>query len=91
MWGDLLCCTGGALKPEKCFWYLVDYECKEGEWQYTDMVDWELHCTQIAGDIVGYITYMTNSTTIRWSNIWLYKEGLSYIYNHLYITSTELE
>ena len=43
MWGDLLCCTGGALKPEKCFWYLVDYECKEGEWQYTDMVDWELN------------------------------------------------
>ena len=43
MWGDLLCCTGGALKPEKCFWYLVDYECKEGEWQYTDMVNWELY------------------------------------------------
>ena len=42
MWGNILCCTGGALKPEKCFWYLVDYECKEGVWQYTDMVDWEL-------------------------------------------------
>lgn len=25
MWGDLLCCTGEALKPETCFWYLVDY------------------------------------------------------------------
>jgi hypothetical protein len=23
--------TGGALKPEKCFWYLLDYKCKDGE------------------------------------------------------------
>lgn len=42
MWGDLLTSTGGALKPEKCFWYLVDYEFKDGEWIYTDTVDWEL-------------------------------------------------
>ena len=25
-WGKLLLATGGALKPEKCFYYLVDYE-----------------------------------------------------------------
>ena len=25
-WGELLLATGGALKPEKCFYYLVDYE-----------------------------------------------------------------
>jgi hypothetical protein len=28
----LLNATGGALKLEKCFWYLLDYECKDGEW-----------------------------------------------------------
>ena len=39
-----------------------------------------LHRNQIAGQRVGYITYMTNSITIRWSNIWLYKESLSYIH-----------
>jgi hypothetical protein len=33
---------GGALKREKRFWYLVDYEFKDGEWIYTDTVDWEL-------------------------------------------------
>ena len=42
VWGDLLLCTGGALKPEKCFWYLVDYECDEGEWKYKATVDWEI-------------------------------------------------
>ncbi len=25
-WGHLLTATGGALKPAKCFYYLVDYE-----------------------------------------------------------------
>jgi hypothetical protein len=30
-WSCLLNATGGALKPEKCFWYLLDYECSEGE------------------------------------------------------------
>ena len=42
VWGDLLICTGGALKPEKYFWYLVDYECEEGEWKHKPTVDWEM-------------------------------------------------
>ena len=33
-WSLLLNATGGALKPEKCFWYLLDYTCHEGEWFY---------------------------------------------------------
>ena len=32
MWSELLLATGGCLKPEKCFWYALDYECCEGEW-----------------------------------------------------------
>ncbi len=30
-WSCLSKATGGALKPEKCFWYLLDYKCKDGE------------------------------------------------------------
>jgi hypothetical protein len=41
-WSRLLNATGGALKPEKCFWYLLDYECVDGEWKYVDMVVREL-------------------------------------------------
>ena len=26
-WGHTLCSTGGAFKSEKCYWYMVDYEC----------------------------------------------------------------
>jgi hypothetical protein len=36
-WSCLLNATGGALKPEKCFWYLLDYVCEEGQWMYAKM------------------------------------------------------
>ena len=42
-WGDLLLATGGALNPSKCSWYLTDYICTDGEWNYAPSVDWELH------------------------------------------------
>lgn len=34
-WGELLIATGGALKPPKCFFYLVGYEWDaDGNWKY---------------------------------------------------------
>jgi hypothetical protein len=30
-WSCLLKATGGALKSEKCWWYLLDYTCVDGE------------------------------------------------------------
>ncbi len=44
-WSCLLNATGGALKPEKCFWYLLDYVCQDGEWTYAEMVPWEMLIT----------------------------------------------
>jgi hypothetical protein len=41
-WSLLLNATGGALKPEKCFWYLLDYTCNEGEWSYAVHSDFNL-------------------------------------------------
>jgi len=39
-WGKLLLATGGALKPEKCFYYMVDYEWQDdGSWEYSKLVD----------------------------------------------------
>jgi hypothetical protein len=36
---------GGALKPEKCFWYLLDYECVDGEWTCADAMTKDLKIT----------------------------------------------
>jgi hypothetical protein len=41
-WSCLLNATGGALKPEKCWWYLLDYTCVNGKWTYADIVPREL-------------------------------------------------
>ncbi len=48
-WSCLLNATGGALKPEKCFWYLLDYDCVEGEWTYTETRAAELKITSPDG------------------------------------------
>ena len=41
-WSLLLNATGGALKPEKCFRYLLDYTCSKGMWLYAVHSDFEL-------------------------------------------------
>jgi hypothetical protein len=34
-WGRLLIATGGTLKPEKCFYHLIDFAwTQKGGWQY---------------------------------------------------------
>jgi hypothetical protein len=42
-WSCLLNAMGGTLKPEKCWWHLIDYTCKDGEWTYADIVPQELY------------------------------------------------
>jgi hypothetical protein len=35
-WGRILIATGGALKPEKCFYHLISFSWKpDGTWQYS--------------------------------------------------------
>ena len=31
--------TGGIIKPEKCFYYLWDFECIKGTWEYVNLRD----------------------------------------------------
>ena len=45
-WICLLNATRGALKPEKFFWYLLDYECTEGKWTYAEMTHRKNVCNQ---------------------------------------------
>ena len=41
-WTLLLNATGGALSAQKCWTYLLDYECVAGEWKCTQMADVEI-------------------------------------------------
>ncbi len=35
-WGNLLIATGGVLQPAKCFYSLISFEWKNGEWHYAN-------------------------------------------------------
>jgi hypothetical protein len=48
-WSCLFNTMGGALKPEKCFWYLLDYVCEEGQWMYAKMTPQEMLITILDG------------------------------------------
>ena len=48
-WSTLLNATGRALKPEKCFWYMLDYTCEDGEWSYAEMTPRKLFVTNPDG------------------------------------------
>jgi hypothetical protein len=36
-------------EPDKCFWYLLDYVCKDGQWTYAEMVPREMLITNPDG------------------------------------------
>jgi len=38
-WEGLLRTTGGALVPDKCFWYLISQQWKDGKWYYQTTQD----------------------------------------------------
>ena len=35
-WGNLLIATGGVLQPTKCFYSIISFDWKDGEWRYAD-------------------------------------------------------
>ena len=37
LWEGSLCATGGALAPDKAFWYLLNYKLSIGQWSYDSM------------------------------------------------------
>eukprot|EP00804_Cyclotella_cryptica_P006975 CCRYP_007113-RA/>CCRYP_007113-RA protein AED:0.75 eAED:0.75 QI:0/-1/0/1/-1/0/1/0/1178 len=47
-WGELLIATGGALKPPKCFYYLIGYTWdQEGNWSYQKASDFPNMTVQV--------------------------------------------
>ncbi len=49
-WVRLLIATGGALNPSKCYWYMVYYVCRNGQWDYGNTVQHRLTILLLGGD-----------------------------------------
>jgi hypothetical protein len=59
-WGGLLITTGGALNPSKCCWYMVYYDYKDGEWQYSPKVNRTLEIPLANGETAPITQLETN-------------------------------
>jgi hypothetical protein len=49
-WARLLMATGGALNPSKCYWYMVNYRCQNGQWEYGNTIQHRLTIPLLGGD-----------------------------------------
>jgi hypothetical protein len=49
-WASLLIATGGALNPSKCYWYMISYKCRNGEWEYNNNTRHKLTILLPGGD-----------------------------------------
>jgi hypothetical protein len=49
-WVRLLIATGGALNPSKCYWYMISYACRNGEWEYKNNMQHKLTILLPGGD-----------------------------------------
>jgi hypothetical protein len=67
-WSCLLNATGGAFKPKKCFWYLHDYTCKDGEWSYAEMAPRELFITNPDGSKCAVTQKEVNASKQNFGN-----------------------
>ena len=51
MWEASIKTTGGAIRPNKCYWYVVDFKWKDSEWDY--MTSSDLPATLMVKDTNG--------------------------------------
>ena len=42
-WNGILSVTGGALKPEKCYWYFARFLWIEGQWELSEEIPTPIH------------------------------------------------
>jgi hypothetical protein len=55
LWEGLLKATGGALVPEKSFWYLIDFEWNNGVWRYSKVEEIPFELTMNDKDEIRHV------------------------------------
>jgi len=55
LWEGLLKATGGALVPDKSYWYLIDFKWKEGAWKYATTEETQFNLTMRDKDDIRHV------------------------------------
>ena len=74
-WGSLMEVTGGVIRTDKSWWYLVDYVWKRGRWVATDALhDIDLVATGLDGNVVS-LNRLRCDEAAEMLGIWLAPDG----------------
>ena len=74
-WGSLMEVTGGALRPDKSWWYLVEYVWKRGKWVATDAGDnLTLQATGPDGQLED-LKYLSVTESAEMLGVWMSPSG----------------
>ena len=74
-WGSLMEVTGGALRPDKSWWYLVEYVWKQGKWVASDAgQDLNLQATGPNGRVEN-LKYLSASKSAEMLGVWMSPSG----------------
>ena len=73
-WYSVLNSTGGASKPEKCSWWLINYEFKGSNWAYSGEVEWNLSVPFPDGS-EEHIQQKSVHTAVEALGVWVFPAG----------------
>ena len=75
-WNGILRVTGGALKPEKCYWYFARFKWQNGQWELSDEIPPPIHIMTDEGKTKN-ISYKMPSDATKAVGVWQDLKGSS--------------
>ena len=75
-WNGILRVTGGALKPEKCYWYFARFKWPKGQWVLSEDIPPPIHIKTDDGKTVN-IVYKAPSDATKAVGVWQDLKGSS--------------
>ena len=74
-WGSLMEVTGGAVRTDKSWWYLIDYVWKRGKWIATDpQLNIDLVATNKNGERIA-LSHLRSDEAAQMLGVWLAPNG----------------
>ena len=74
-WGSLMEVTGGVIRTDKSWWYLIDFVWKQGQWVATDpLIDIDLIATNSKGENIS-LQHLRSHEASEMLGIWITPNG----------------
>ena len=75
LWDELMEVNGGAIAPDKCWWYLIDFKWRNGMWKAVDVGDSLQLQARDKDKITRNLTYLHGKTAKEMLGVFLSPDG----------------